>query len=273
MVDLKNKHCESNGCTTRSNFGLPGKQASHCAEHREKGMIFNPSKQCLEVNCRQLALYGILKQEHCEQHKYENEINLIERQCKTCPFLGILDKDGNCETCDPASFKKVRLAKQTAVVDYLKANGIEMKQIDRIIDGGVCGLERPDIYIDCGTHILIVEVDEDQHSGRPCECEQTRMVNISQSNGLKTFFLRFNPDGYKRPKGIKQESTAKRFKTLLDWVNHWKKTEPIDFLSVMYLYFDGYQHGFEKVECIISMEADLKVIELGERVQQLSLIM
>jgi len=170
------------------------------------------------------------------------------------PILGILDENGNCETCDPVSFKKIRLARQTAVVNYLKANGVEMKQVDRIIDGGVCGLERPDIYIECITHILIVEVDEDQHSGRACECEQSRMVNISQPNGMKTLFLRFNPDEYNRPKGIKQEPTSKRFQTLLDWVNHWKKTEPTDFLSVMYLYFDWYEHGGEKLECILPMD-------------------
>lgn len=86
---------------------------------------------------------------------------------------------------------------------------IKMDQIDKVIDNGKCGLERPDFYIDSAPHILIIEVDEDQHSGRACECEQIRMVNISQSNSLPTVFLQFDPDKYKAKKERKFYGTYK----------------------------------------------------------------
>ncbi|KAJ3042194.1 hypothetical protein HK097_002095 [Rhizophlyctis rosea] len=135
------------------------------------------------------------------------------------------------------AFKRVRLAKQHMVVD-----------------GGACGLERPDFYIDCGTHILIIEVDEHQHSERACECEQTRMVKYSQSNGMRTMFLRWNPDKYKLRKGQQMDTTARRLDVLLEYIKHYQKTTPPDFLNVIYLYFDDFVYGDAKVETILAME-------------------
>jgi hypothetical protein len=40
--------------------------------------------------------------------------------------------------------------------------------------------ERPDFLWDQGHLVVIVEVDEEQHLGRACECEQARMINVSQ---------------------------------------------------------------------------------------------
>ena len=54
---------------------------------------------------------------------------------------------------------------------------------DRAVEGGECGADRPDRIYDFGDKIIVVECDEDQHRGRACVCEQTRMVNIGQSFG------------------------------------------------------------------------------------------
>ena len=257
-IDLKNNRCSHNGCDIQSTFGLPGFPPSRCWEHRRPGMLKNPRKRCVESSCRELAIYGILVQEHCENHRLPDEVNIMERKCKSCGLLGIIDKNDNCETCDPETFKRVRLAKQNAVVDFLRVNGVEILSVDRMIDGGDCGKERPDILLDCVTHRVVIEVDEHQHSGRPCLCEQTRMVDISQSNGIKTLFLRFNPDKYKVANaGVKMDSTARRLQVLLEWTWHWIKIEPTDFLSVMYLYFDGYSYGNEKLETMLKMEHDV----------------
>jgi hypothetical protein len=179
---------------------------------------------------------------------------MLEQRCNSCTLLTIVDSAGRCETCDPAAFKRIRLAKQNMVRDFLLAHGVTFESIDRAVDGGVCGKERPDFYIDCGTHILIIEVDEHQHAGRPCECEQTRMVNISQSNGMKTIFLRWNPDKYRTCKGTKMDTTVRRLDVLLEYIKHHKTIPPPDFLNVIYLYFDDFVYGDAKVETIIAME-------------------
>ena len=248
MLDVINKICEFTGCQIQPRYGLPGSKPSRCAKHRQSGMINSPRRRCLEPNCRELAIYGMDTHEHCERHKLEDEINIMERECTSCHLLGIVDAKGLCDTCDPITFQRVRLAKQNAVEHFLRAANVPLTSVDKTIDGGVCGKERPDFFIDCGTHVLIIEVDENQHSGRPCECEQTRMVNISQSNGIKTFFLRYNPDKYKNSA---MESTVKRLDTLLRWTRHHMENIPEHFLSVQYLYFDGYNPGDHVIEKII----------------------
>ena len=66
-------------------------------------------------------------------------------------------------------------------MDYLNSRELVGMSTDVIIDHGECGAERPDRVFDFGNKIIILECDEDQHRYRICECEQTRMVNISQS--------------------------------------------------------------------------------------------
>ncbi|KAI9089581.1 hypothetical protein DFS34DRAFT_385310 [Phlyctochytrium arcticum] len=92
---------------------------------------------------------------------------------------------------------------------------------------GVCGLERPDFWIDWHTHMLVVEVDEDQHWSSACECEQTRMVNISQSFGMPTVFLRWNPDDY-RPKeeSVPMVGTTDRLAALKGWIDSVRSKKP-----------------------------------------------
>jgi hypothetical protein len=253
MVDIKNRTCEK--CNRRAIYGYAGKTVTFCYEHREINTIKFPRKRCLESTCKEIAIYGIRTHEHCELHKNMYEINIVERKCKSCGLLGLLDKNEHCETCDPNAFKIIQLAKQNMVRDFLLASEIQLEEIDKIIDNGVCGKERPDFRIDCDTHILIIEVDEHQHSERPCECEQTRMVNISQSNGMPTIFIRFNPDPYKvKKKGQKMVGTSKRLEHLLEWIKYYKSHQPTDFLSVMYLYFNGFEKGNESLQTILKME-------------------
>ena len=60
-----------------------------------------------------------------------------------------------------------------------------------------CSARRPDIRCDFGTHILIIEVDEDKHGSYECSCENKRVMEISQDHGHRPIvFLRFNPDKY-----------------------------------------------------------------------------
>ena len=110
----------------------------------------------------------------------------------------VLNAKNICEYCDPDVFKQSALAKQRQVMAHLDAQNLKGTSTDKMIDGGVCGKERPDRIFELADRIILLEVDEHQHKNRPCECEQTRMINISQSfGGMPTFWIRFNPDEYK----------------------------------------------------------------------------
>lgn len=66
---------------------------------------------------------------------------------------------------------------------------------------------------------------------------------------MPVFFIRYNPDPYKKPNGKKRcehESRTKRLNKLKEWLNFAMKNNPYDsdiMVNVIYLYYDGYQDG------------------------------
>ena len=72
----------------------------------------------------------------------------------------------------------------------------------RIQDG--CSKRRPDLLVDVGSHILIVEVDEQAHSDYNCSCENIRLAEIARDVGYRPIIIiRFNPDSYETIDGKK----------------------------------------------------------------------
>ena len=67
---------------------------------------------------------------------------------------------------------------------------------DKTISGG-CSKKRPDLLLDLGYQVVIIEVDENQHIDYDCSCENKRMMELSQDVGHRPIvFIRFNPDKY-----------------------------------------------------------------------------
>lgn len=247
MVDIKHKRCKHSGCNTRAWCGIPGKQPSSCAVHKTEGMLKHPRSGCKINKCKKLALYGYTKQLHCEEHKLEDEYNLVEQRCIDCELLDILDENNYCSDCGDFKFKRIYLAKQKEIKAFLDVNKKKYELYDKAVDRS-CGLERPDFLFDAPTHKIILEVDENQHSNY--ECEKTRMINISQTIGMPVIFLRYNPDKFKGTK----ISKSKRQKILLEWLDHCttlSPNKPEDFLRVIKLFYNGYKEGNVSVENII----------------------
>jgi hypothetical protein len=72
---------------------------------------------------------------------------------------------------------------------------------DRVITDG-CSRRRPDMLVDMGSHVIIIEVDENQHTSYVVECETRRLNDISLDlNCRPVMMIRFNPDSYKRSTG------------------------------------------------------------------------
>jgi hypothetical protein len=157
----------------------------------------------------------------------------------------VLNQNNQCEYCVPETFQTARLAKQNALMAYLDYRGLNGMSTDTIIDEGECGKERPDRVFDFGNKIIVLECDEHQHRDRACVCEQTRMVNISQSfGGVPVYFIRWNPDDYSplNPRKI-PEAIEKRHKLVADYIRDIQQNLielPAAFLSVIYMYFDDW---------------------------------
>jgi hypothetical protein len=141
-------------------------------------------------------------------------------------------------------------------MDYLNTRGLTGFTTDKVVEGGMCGKERPDRVYDFGDKIVVLECDENQHRERDCSCEQTRMVNIGQSfGGLPVYFIRWNPDDYipvderKNPEVLK-----KRYKLcgdLIADIKNKKAVLPTALVSAIYLYYDEWSSlAEERWSCI-----------------------
>lgn len=245
MTNITEKLCEHANCQSRILYGIPGNPPTRCATHREQGMIRKPTGKY--VVCKNQAFYGEnYIPTHCEDHKQENQKNLIERNCVSCNLVMILNKENKCEYCVPETFKKARLAKQNALMDYLDARDLKGTSTDKTINHGECGLERPDRSYETASFILILECDEHQHRERQCQCEQARMVNIGQSyGGTPVYFIRWNPDNYigKNPEK-EPELINKRYKEVGDFIQSIlqgkTKLPEHALVSAIYMYYDDW---------------------------------
>ncbi len=90
--------------------------------------------------------------------------------------------------------------KETAVGDHLKEKfpGVDWVGDKRVKDG--CSLRRPDLFLDMGSHVVIVEVDENKQDTYDCTCENRRLMELSRDVSHRHLvMIRFNPDGYVCP--------------------------------------------------------------------------
>ena len=120
---------------------------------------------------------------------------------------------------------------------------------NKTIDGG-CSRRMPDIYLDCGTHNLVVEIDENQHSNY--SCENKRIMELFQDGGsIPLVVIRFNPDTYIESEEkqipcfsytssgqLKVESCFKdRFTRLSDMIERYSKEAPTKEIKEIKLYY------------------------------------
>ncbi len=271
MINIKNKTCIHPGCKTRASFGYCGVYPSHCGQHKLDYMISKPKRTCEgndEEDCKDMAIYGKNEPLHCEDHKIQDEICWLVKKCDNCGReKELLNRDGLCGMCCDKPFyeesKRLNKMKETIMVRYLRENIKENKEMlaDRIIDS-TCNLYRPDILYDCGTHIVVVECDENQHKNYPWEScslnkslehmEEKRMYEIMVAYGLPAIFIRWNPDNFNINGSInKKYNNSKRLEILVKWIRYCMKIEVDSGVKYKKLFYDEYEEGdmsFKKIE-------------------------
>jgi hypothetical protein len=89
--------------------------------------------------------------------------------------------------------------KEYAVVEFVKMKFPHLQWIaDKTVQHG-CSKRRPDLLLDLGYQIIIVEIDENQHADYDCSCENKRLMELSKDLGhISIVFIRFNPDEYEK---------------------------------------------------------------------------
>ena len=128
---------------------------------------------------------------------------------------------------------------------------------DKTVNGG-CSKRRHDLLLDLAYQVIIIEVDENQHTDYDCSCENKRIMELSQDLGHRPIvFIRFNPDDYVNNKktitscwasnknGIcivkksKQAEWRQRLEALENQINYWinpenKTNKTIEIIQLFY---------------------------------------
>jgi hypothetical protein len=247
MVNVKQPTCNETKCPYQAMYGFAGQKPLKCRIHINNGMVKYPRRVCSHRGCPDNAVYGFIGAfpMYCEIHKLDDHDNLLEQRCISCDLLYVVGTDQKCMYCSPLK-KTQYLTKQRTIRDYLEKSGFVWNMYDREIDGGACGRERPDFVFECAGYYCVLEVDEFQHSHYAQECEHIRMINISQSLGMPTVFIRYNPDKYsvnEKITDISQHDRLEKLKSVLDTFLHLdvQNITTYGYCSSVYLFYNGYR--------------------------------
>ena len=266
MIDVKNKKCKCG--KAQPYFNEPGEtKAICCSVCKTPTMINVKNKKC---KCgKAQPTYnepGETKSICCKGCKTPTMIDVKHKKCKSdlCDTQ-VRNKKyrGYCLFCFINLFPNEKVSrnyktKEIAVSDYIKTEFLDMDWIcDKQIYGG-CSGRKPDMILDLGYQILIIEIDEHQHRNYDSSCENKRLMQLSQDlNHRDIVFIRFNPDDYLDNdkkitscwgvngngiccvKKTKKKEWNERLNILKDTVNYWineehKTNKTIEVIELFY---------------------------------------
>lgn len=273
MIDVIHKMCAHIGCKKRPTRNLPSKTTPlYCQKHSSPEMIDVVSKRCAHNGCTNFPTCNLPDTKsalYCSAHALSGMVCVVGKRCKT-PLCDIQIKnkkyDNYCLRCymfnypDKPVSRNYKIKEKhvtDSVQEILKSKGYNHEFIlDKPIQGG-CSKKRPDMFLDLFTHVIVVEVDEEQHKNEEyTSCETNWLTSIfSDVAERPTIFLRFNPDKYTKDNkkykscfkltehGIRVLSCKKEFAERIDnltkRVLHYIENPPEKLMTVEYLYYDN----------------------------------
>ncbi len=205
MINVTNKCCIYAYCMKQPTFAMFGQKAIYCNKHALVGMVDVKHEKCLQNNCNKRPTFALPNNTaiYCKEHALETMIDVKNKLCVTCNATRVNPKfKPNCARChyylkpDDPRIRNYKTREQAFMIP-LQEKYPEMV-LDKVISGG-CSKRRPDGLLDCLTHIVIVEIDEDQHVGYDKTCDNRRTMEIFTDLGNRPIvFIRMNPDAYMR---------------------------------------------------------------------------
>jgi len=271
MVNVKHIKCKHSGCLLQPSYNFYNeKTCLYCLEHKLEGMIDISHRKCKFENCNFRPLYNVINETkplYCSQHKQIDMIDVANKKCKSdwCLSRRSLNYGDYCIHCYIHLFPDKPIArnyktKEKAVCDYVTTTFPNMTWIsDKKVQDG-CSKRRPDLLLDLGYQVIIIEIDENQHIDYDCSCENKRLMEISQDLGHRNIvFIRFNPDKYidKNKNTInscwsinnqnvctvnKNNNKAwnERLKCLQTQIQYWLENKTDKMIEIIQLYYDEY---------------------------------
>ena len=272
MINIINITCLYPSCKKYPCFNFPNETKKlYCTDHKLEGMIDVKHLKCKKCcNRSSFNYYGEKKPIYCSIHKEDIMINICHPVCKThlCGTKVSEKYDGYCMICFINLFPDKPITRNYCTKEIYVRNFIldtfpnySWITDKKIKDG--CSKRRPDLLLDLGYQIIIVEIDENQHINYDSSCEYKRLVDISDDLGNRPIILiRFNPDDYILEDGTKNQScwsinnkglcTIKKTyqkewgnrlnilkEKIIFWLTIENKTN--DLIKIEHLFFDIYK--------------------------------
>ena len=271
MINVVSKRCSHENCEIVCPvFNFKGNSVGKfCATHKLTGMINIKSPRCCHENCESICpvfnMRGQTMGRFCSIHKLTNMIDVRHKRCMThlCETqINNKQYRGLCQRCFVYSFPDEPVSrnyktKERSVTDYVIENFPSVSWVcDKTIQDG-CSKKRPDIRCDFGSHIVIIEIDENHHSLYDCSCENRRVMEISQDIGHRPIvFIRFNPDTYTDTNGnkitscwgtnkygiltikpTKKDEWQERIRLLHEQIQYWIDNVPDKIVETIQLFY------------------------------------
>lgn len=245
--------CEDNNCNHKFNILQKNKRKN---------------KTCIYENCEIRPNYNKKGEKiplYCNNHKLDGMIDVKHKTCiNDWCYTQLSNKkyDGYCLYCFINMFPDKPISrnyktKEYSVVEFVKNNFTNYDwNCDKKIQDG-CSKRRPDLLLDIGEQIIIIEIDENQHIDYDCSCENKRTMELSQDVGHRPIvFIRFNPDDYKNGdknitscwgingygistiKKTKINEWKERLNSLKEQIDYWTKNRTDRTIEIIQLYYD-----------------------------------
>ena len=270
MINVKHIKCKHTGCSTIPSYNFASEtKALYCNAHKLEGMVDTVHSQCEFTDCQRRPAYNnseIIKPRFCVMHKLDGMVDVLVPKCMSewcIERCYSKNRDGYCVYCYVNLFPDKPAAnnyrnKEKTIAEYVleKFPNMTWNSDKRIQDG--CSRRRPDLLLDLGYQLIIIEIDENQHARYDCSCENKRLMQLSQDVGHRPIvFIRFNPDQYNAQTGEKHKSCwsisnigisfvnknnkkewNERLNNLKNQIDYWLINKTDKIVEVIQLYYD-----------------------------------
>jgi len=254
MIDVLSDLCKHDECNKRATFNHTGQKPKFCGIHKEDGMVDVKTRRCEYNGCMTVPVFNLPGEKRgrfCLNHRETGMEDVKNKRCKTpmCDIILTGSSRDYCARCtsymfpDQPSYFKTREMK---LKEYLTQQYPD-KTIthDKHVE---CHRYRPDFVFDMGSHIIVIEIDENQHRSYDTSCDNKRLMSIFQGLGSRPMVMvRFNPDRYDNVQGCFKrdgqlsgtgQEWKKRTGRLKECIDYWIGTQPDREISVEHLFFD-----------------------------------
>ena len=268
MINIKCYKCRFDGCLSSASFSNSIlDNPIFCVKHKTNKMINVRKTTCEDSNCNLSPNYnyeGFAKRRFCRLHKLDGMIDVSHIKCITplCLTRASNKYNGYCLPCCIQVHPEIEVSrnyktKEKDVVDRITQTFTSFTWVaDKKVQDG-CSRRRPDLLLDMGSHIIIVEIDENKHTDYDCSCENKRLMELSQDLQHRPIvFIRFNPDDYTNQDGIlvkscwklnklgviqitktKQKEWEERIETLKQQIQYWIDNPTEKTIEIIELFY------------------------------------